>query len=53
MVAHLVKLHVELCRFAQCHVDFLDFADLATDVVVDELQAVLHVVVVKEIQGFQ
>ena len=53
MVAHLVKLHVELCRLTQGHVDFLDFADLAADVVVDELEAVLHVVLLKEIEGFE
>ena len=39
MVAHLVELHIELCRLTQGHVDFLDFADLAADVVVDELEA--------------
>ena len=53
MVAHLVELHIELCRLTQGHVDFLDFADLAADVVVDEFEAVLHVVFLKEVEGFE
>ena len=53
MVAHLVELHIELCRLFQGHVDFLDLADLAANMVMHEFQTVLHVVFIKEVEGFE
>ena len=53
MIAHLVELHIKLCCLAQSHVDFLDFADLAADVIMDKFQAVLHIMFGEEVESFK
>ena len=51
--AHGVQLHIELRSLAQGGLDAAYLGDLATDVEVDEAQAVLHVLLLQDLQRFE
>ena len=48
-----MQLDVELRRFSQGCLDATYLGNLATDVEVDESQAVAHTFLVEQLQGFQ
>ena len=50
--AHLANLHVELRDFAQARFDVADVRNLATQVEVDELHAVFHLLLLDVVQRF-
>ena len=51
VVAHLVQIDVELCRLAESRLDTADLGNLASDVEVDEAQAVVESHLLNLVEG--
>ena len=51
VVTHLAELHIELGCFAECILNATNLRDLTADMEVNQLQAVLHAVLVDVVEG--
>ena len=51
--AHRMKLYIKLRRLTQCRLNTTDFSNLASDMEMDQLQALFHLLLFQKIQCFK